>query len=161
MFIAMKRLFKGVVGISSFTCLCMWCSSSAQELKLPHYSANPQAANFSWVCKKRFPNGKPGKIVSPRELDVRSCDISSWDLTDYTAWELADVITFDSRTKFPARRKLPKGFSVKKILKNGKTPGLDVSTLRARGIAGKGVPLAVIDQNITKSPRICVQYRVL
>lgn len=123
-------------------------SGIAQELKLPYYGANPQAANYSRLCKEMFPNGQPAKVVSPQELDVRSCDISSWNLTEYTAEELADVISFDSRTKFPPKNKLPKRFEATQILQNGKNPGLGVRHLHAQGITGKGVSMAIIDQNL-------------
>ena len=121
-------------------------SGTAQELKLPYYSARPQAADYTEVCE--FPNGQPAKVLSPQELDVRLCDISSWDLTQYTAQELADVISFDNKTKFPPKNKLPKKFFANKILQNGKTPGLGISRLHAQGITGKGVSMAIIDQNL-------------
>lgn len=147
MFSSIGRLFKSAILLSS-CCLFVGCFSSGRGLKLSPKSANPQTADFSWHCKESFPNGEPVKVISPDELDVRSCDISSWDLTQYTAQELADVISFDRKTKFPPRSKLPKNFSAKKILKNGKNPGLYVSTLHKQGITGKGVSLAVIDQNL-------------
>jgi len=122
---------------------------TAQELKLPYYSTHPAAdPDYSYFCKKSFPNGQPNKVLSPQELDVRSCDISSWDLTPYTARELADVLTFDSQTKFPPKQKLPKGFKPRKILQHGKGPGLGVKALHKKGITGKGVSVAVIDQNL-------------
>ena len=120
----------------------------AQELKLPYYNARPQAADFSGLCKQFSPDGQPAKVVPPAELDVRSCDISSWNLTEYTAQELSDVISFDSKTKFPKKKKLPKGFSPKKILANGKNPGLNLRALHKQGITGKGVSIAIIDQNL-------------
>ena len=128
-------------------------SASAQELKLPYYNANPGPADFSFSCQREFPNGQPAKVLSPKKLDVRSCDMSAWDLTQYTAQELADVISFDSKTKFPPKKKLPKGFSPKKILQNGKNPGLGVYDLHSQGITGKGVSMAIIDQNLLLNHR--------
>ncbi len=123
--------------------------ATAQELKLPYYGARPVAdPDYSYFCKKVLSNGKPDKVLSPQELDVRSCDISSWDLTEYTAQELADVLTFDSQTKFPPKQRLPKGFDPHRILQNGKNPGLGVRNLHAQGITGKGVSMAIIDQNL-------------
>ena len=120
----------------------------AQPLKLPMYNAHPQTANFSFHCKETFPKGQPSKVVAPQKLDVRSCNISSWDLSSYTADELADVLSFDSKTVFPPAAKLPKDFSPQKLLENGKNPGLGVRALHAKGITGKGVSVAVIDQNL-------------
>ena len=126
--------------------------ATAQELKLPYYNAYPPAnSDFSYFCSHSFPNGQPAKVTAPGELDVRSCDISAWDLTQYTAQELADVISFDSKTKFPPKAKLPKGFSPKKILQNGKNPGLGVRALHKHGITGEGVSIAVIDQSLLLS----------
>lgn len=136
-----KTVLSILIGLFAF-------GATAQELKLPYYSANPQAVDYSGFCKERFPDGQPAKVISPGELDVRSCNISSWDLTQYTVQELADVLSFDSRTKFPPRTKLPKGFDPHRILQNGKNPGLGVRNLHAQGITGKGVSMAIIDQNL-------------
>ncbi len=111
--------------------------------------AGTQPADFSWHCEQMFPDGQPKqKIVIPQELDVRSCDISTWDLTDYSADELADVLTFDSKTKFPPADKLPKGFIPAKILKQAQNPGLGVRALHKKGITGRGVNVAILDQNL-------------
>lgn len=128
-----KTILSMLVGLFAFGVM-------AQELKLPWYSTQPPADDFtsSYWCKKLV-RGQPTKVFSPEELDVRSCDISSWNLTQYTAQELADVITFDSKTKFPPRAKLPKGFSPKQILQNGKNPGLGVHNLHSQDITGRGV----------------------
>ena len=131
--------------------LCMLACAgyaAAQTLQLPQIAARPAAADYSWFCKNSHPQGQPEKVLAPAQLDVRSCDISAWDLTAYTAEELADVLTFDSKTKFPAKNKLPKGFNSKKILKNGKNPGLGVRALHKKGITGRGVSIALIDQNM-------------
>ena len=122
---------------------------AAQEpLVLPHIERSPKAADFSWICPEILQKGQPDKITAPHTLDVRSCDISAWDFRQYTAQELADILTFDSKTKFPAKNKLPKGFSVKKIFQNGKKPGLGVAALHKQGITGKNVSVAIIDQNL-------------
>ncbi len=111
--------------------------------------AGTQPADYSFVYDENFPNGQPSqKTVIPNELDVRSCDISGWDFTAYTAQELADVLTFDSKTKFPPKNKLPKGFSPQKILKQNKNPGLGLRALHKQGITGKGIAVALIDQNL-------------
>lgn len=122
---------------------------AAQEpLVLPHIERSPKAADFSWICPEILQKGQPDKITAPHTLDVRSCDISAWDFRQYTAQELADILTFDSKTKFPVKNKLPKGFSVKKIFQNGKKPGLGVAALHKQGITGKNVSVAIIDQNL-------------
>ena len=117
----------------------------------PHLSpvAGTQPADYSFLCAQKFPNGQPAKKVSaPQELNVRSCDMSTWDFSSYTAQELADVLTFDSKTKFPAKDKLPKGFKPNAILKKNKNPGLGLRKLHRQVITGKGVNVAILDQNL-------------
>lgn len=135
--------------IFSLTAVLSFPLFAAQEpLVLPHIERNPKAADFSWWCPEILQKGQPDKMTAPHTLDVRSCDISAWDFRQYTAQELADILTFDSKTKFPAKNKLPKGFSVKKIFQNGKKPGLGVAALHKQGITGKNVSVAIIDQNL-------------
>lgn len=135
--------------IFSLTAVLFLPLFAAQEpLVLPHIERIPKAADFSWICPEILQKGQPDKITAPHTLDVRSCDISAWNFRQYTAQELADILTFDSKTKFPAKNKLPKGFSVKKIFQNGKKPGLGVAALHKQGITGKNVSVAIIDQNL-------------
>ncbi len=127
-------------------CVCLGACTSSVRLSPV---AGTQPADFSWRCQRDFPNGQPQeKVLAPRELDVRSCDISSWDFTAYTAQELADVLTFDSKTQFPPKNKMPKGFRPKRVLENGKNPGLSVRALHKQGITGQGVKVAILDQNL-------------
>ena len=78
---------------------------------LPYIENSPAPANFSCFCPEILAKGQPEKVVPPAELDVRSCDISAWDFSGYTKDELADVLTFDSKTVLPSKNKLPKGFT--------------------------------------------------
>lgn len=127
-------------------CVCLGACTSSVRLSPV---AGTQPADFSWRCQRDFPNGQPQeKVLAPRELDVRSCDISSWDFTAYTAQELADVLTFDSKTQFPPKNKMPKGFYPKRVLENGKNPSLSVRALHKQGITGQGVKVAILDQNL-------------
>ena len=77
--------------------------------------------------------------------DFRSCDLSQMDLSMYPS-NLADYVDFDSKTKWPAKDKMPAGFNPKKYLKVGRNPGLHVRDLHKRGIDGRGVAVAIIDQ---------------
>ena len=57
--------------------------------------AGTQPADYSFLCKKRFAQGQPTKKTVPlAELDVRSCDVSAWDFSVYSAQELADVLMY-------------------------------------------------------------------
>ncbi|MBP5616363.1 MAG: S8/S53 family peptidase [Elusimicrobiaceae bacterium] len=136
---------KKIIGM---LCLCALAGVCAQAQRISPV-AGTQPADYSWHCKQQFPSGQPAqKTVVPNELDVRSCDVSGWDFTSYTADELADVLTFDSRTQFPPANKLPKGFPPKNILKQNQNPGLGVRALHKKGITGKGVSVAIIDQSL-------------
>lgn len=117
-------------------------------LTLPRITPSPAPADYSFIISRNFPTGQPGKITPPKELNIRSGDVSSWDFTEYTAEELGDVLTFDSKTRFPAADKLPQGFNARQLLENGKNPGLGVRALHARGITGQGVSVAIIDQSL-------------
>ncbi|QSX07254.1 S8 family serine peptidase [Sedimentibacter sp. zth1] len=75
-------------------------------------------------------------------LDVRSSNLSSDNLMD----RVDDLLyaSFDSKTVWPD--KLPEGFDPDKIMELYKDPGLNVRELHKKGITGKGVGIAIIDQ---------------
>ncbi len=75
-------------------------------------------------------------------LDIRSYDISGFDLADQG--DLLTAVTFDSATVFPDD--LPDGFDPGEIMENGKNPGLGIRTLHEKGITGEGVNIAIVDQ---------------
>ncbi len=78
------------------------------------------------------------------QIDLRSTDVSSIDLTG----RLSDLMhaDFDSKTKWPVI--LPKGFDPLKLMELGKNPGLHVRDLHKKGITGKGIGIAIIDQGL-------------
>lgn len=118
-------------------------------VQLPFVSRAPHAVDFSFITRKNFPAGQPAaKVTAPGQLDVRSGDLTAWDLSGYTLEELTDVLSFDTKTRFPAADKLPRGFNARQILENGKNPGLGVRALHAQGVTGKGVSAAIIDQKL-------------
>ena len=121
----------------------------AAQIKLPYIAPSATPHDYSQYIKRTCPDGQPKEKISiPNGLEVQSGDLSTWDFSDYTVDELADILTFDSLTKFPPKDKLPKGFNPKKILKNGKNPGLGLYTLHRKGIDGCGVSIALLDQPI-------------
>lgn len=78
------------------------------------------------------------------QVDLRGRDISRLSLSG----RRDDLLraTFDSATRFP--QDLPGGFDPKRILELGKDPGLGLRTLHQEGIDGRGVGIAIIDQNL-------------
>ncbi|HPD01418.1 MAG TPA: peptidase S8, partial [Acetivibrio sp.] len=55
-------------------------------------------------------------------------------------------VTFDTRTEWPSKDKLPKEFNPQEIIEIGKDPGLGIRDLHNQGITGQGVNVAIIDQ---------------
>ena len=53
---------------------------------------------------------------------------------------------FDSKTNWP--HTLPVGFNPDSIMEIGKNPGLNIRKLHKEGITGKGIGIAIIDQNL-------------
>jgi len=100
-------------------------------------------ADYKRGALEALPAVPPG----PRQfmqVDLLSYDLSNLDLNSRLAdLRLAD---FDSRTKWPVD--LPAGFDPAAIMEMGKNPGLGVRALHQRGITGKGVSIAIIDQGL-------------
>lgn len=78
------------------------------------------------------------------QVDLRSSDLSKLKLVDREK----DLMyaDFDSKTKWPSD--LPKDFNIKTIMENGKNPGLNLKKLHEKGITGKNVGIAIIDQTL-------------
>lgn len=75
-------------------------------------------------------------------FDIRSYDVSRFDLQN--EGDILSGVTFDSATRWP--EKLPEGFDPDQIMEIGKNPGLGVQALHEKGITGKGVSIAIVDQ---------------
>lgn len=75
-------------------------------------------------------------------IDLRGSDLTNFDLSNnFTELMYAD---FDDNTQWPLI--LPEDFNPKLISEAGKNPGLGIRELHNRGITGKGIGLAIIDQ---------------
>jgi len=84
--------------------------------------------------------------TNPFQMDLRGRDLSSLDLSG----RFNDLINSDynSFTRWP--EKLPEKFNPKTIMELGKTPGLKIKELHKKGITGKGISIAIIDQKLLK-----------
>jgi serine protease AprX len=60
------------------------------------------------------------------------------------------TMPFDSRTVWPEATRLPEGFDPVEVLEQGKNPGLGIRDLHRRGIDGRGIGIAIIDQPLLK-----------
>ena len=61
----------------------------------------------------------------------------------------ADTITFDDRTNLSNEEFLPEGFNPAHFKEQGKDYGLNLKSLHKKGITGKGVKIAIIDQALS------------
>lgn len=102
---------------------------------------HPEPATFNRESVRTLPPPNPA-YEGDKTLDLRSYDLSSLDLKD-KAKDL-EYAEFDSKTIWP--KSLPDKFDPKKQMDIGKSPGLNVKKLHKKGITGKGVGLAIIDQ---------------
>ncbi|MHC4519938.1 MAG: S8 family serine peptidase [Planctomycetota bacterium] len=92
---------------------------------------------------KSFPKYDPDS-TNPLQMDLRCRDLSKLDLAN----SIDDLLyaTFDDRTVWPASDKMPHDFNWQRIMKLGKNPGLGVRSLHKKGITGRGVSIAILDQ---------------
>lgn len=85
------------------------------------------------------------------QIDLRCRDLSNLDLSK----SIDDLMyaEFDDHTVWPKSVRMPEEFDLKKIMELGKNPGLDVCTFHKKGITGKGVGIAIIDQPLLTEHR--------
>lgn len=74
--------------------------------------------------------------------DLRSYDLKSYNLINHS--EELQYVIFDTKTSWP--KDLPSSFDPTRIMELGRDPGLNIRSLHNRGITGRGVNIAIIDQ---------------
>ncbi len=77
---------------------------------------------------------------------LENVSLANVDLGDRT--DLLKSLPFDSLTVWPET--LPEGFDPTRLLEEGRNPGLGVRALHERGIDGRGVTIAIIDQPLVR-----------
>lgn len=90
------------------------------------------------------------KINACRDFDFRFCDLSAEDLSVFDENATLQNMDFDDKTIWPQGDKMPKWLNPQEIMEAGKTPGLNIKQLHAKGITGKGVGIAIIDSSLPK-----------
>ncbi len=79
--------------------------------------------------------------------DLRGLDLSKKDLRNISV-DVLITTEFDSGTTWPSKEKLPANFDPNVILENGKKPGLGLKELHKQGTTGRGIHVAIIDQEL-------------
>ncbi len=104
---------------------------------------HPKAAAWSQGPLAAVPTYDPD-ADSPYQVDLRSADLSALDLSE----SLPHLVQgdFDTRTVWPPGGRMPPGFDPAQIMELGKNPGLGIRSLHERGITGRGVAIAIVDQ---------------
>lgn len=98
-------------------------------------------ADFSKMCPQDL-----FKDPNIHEEDLRSCDLSKYDLSNLPR-SFLEKLTFDDKTIWP--KKMPEWLDIHKIYQISKTPGLHIKDLHKQGITGRGVNIAIIDQPLS------------
>ena len=97
-------------------------------------------ADFSKMCPQDLL-----KDLNTNKEDLRSCDLSNYDLSSLPR-SFLEKLTFDDKTVWP--KKMPEWLDIHKIYQISKTPGLHIKDLHKQGITGSGVNIAIIDKNL-------------
>jgi len=84
-----------------------------------------------------------------RRIELRNVDLRNLNLTN--EGDYLKKKEFDSLTKWPDPEKLPTGFDPKKMLEEGKNPGLGIRALHEQEINGEGVGIAILDQKLLQN----------
>lgn len=102
---------------------------------------HPSSVDFGRGTLESLPSYDPSSL-DLWQVDLRGYDLSSLEIKD----RLDDLMyaEFDDRTIWP--KDMPDSFDPKEIMELGKSPGLGVEELHKKGITGKGVGIAIIDQ---------------
>ncbi len=110
---------------------------------LPRIDRRPSPGKFRGGPLSALPTYDPN-AQGQWQVDLRGYDLSGLDLRRSTAdLMFAD---FDSKTRWPAPDRMPQDYSWTRIMDLGKDPGLGVRQLHSKGITGRGVGIAIIDQ---------------
>jgi hypothetical protein len=151
---AMKR-FTRTLRLLLAGCLLLLGIVAVIVIVVTHPDApGPLPTSFPHIARDPAPWSRPTTQLSslprhthagnPFEVDLRGSDLSGLVLG--TSVADLDWANFDTATRWPAAKQLPRNFDPHRIMELGKDPGLGIRGLHARGITGRGIAVAVIDQ---------------
>ncbi len=115
---------------------------AAVPVVFPKIDRRPAPCDFHRGSLTVVPTYDPADN-SPFQVDFRGYNLSQLDLRE--AGNALTHASFDDRTVWPVAERLPQGFDRLRVVELGKNPGLGVRALHARGISGRGVGIAIID----------------
>lgn len=129
------------IGVASVTFLPL-------PVKLPdtYIETRPIPETAGCEILKSLPDFDPGAVQrweQNKNRNLQNKDLSALDLR--SASKLLSGANFDTLTRWPLNSLLPENFDPERILEMGKNPGLGIRELHKRGITGRGVSIAVID----------------
>jgi hypothetical protein len=123
--------------------IIMLSEQSPGPITFPKIDRKPEPSHSGSREIKSLPKYDPD-APNVFAVNLRCRDLSKLDLRN-SIDDLQHAL-FDDYTRWPKSGQMPEGFDPKKVMELGKNPGLGVRTLHKRGITGKGVSIAVIDQ---------------
>jgi hypothetical protein len=118
-------------------------TSELSALPSVQISRHPALQDFRWRHAPSVPKYDPNSDDT-WQVDLRSDYLKELDLSK--SREDLLYATFDTKTQWPAADKMPVDFDWQKIMETGKNPGLGIRALHQKGITGRGVGIAIIDQ---------------
>lgn len=131
-----KRLLASLVPVVLILIIGLICTaacSSSEKVKSETVSSPNVLKEYDDVRTIVF--GEKEKT----DKDIRSLDLSKSGNIIPTLW-------FNKNTKWPDKSKMPTDVNPENLLEDAMNPGLGVMGLHSRGITGKGVNVAIIDQ---------------
>ncbi|MHC4755349.1 MAG: S8 family serine peptidase [Planctomycetota bacterium] len=126
------------------TILTLAAFASEKAINFPKIDRKPKLSNWRRGALAALPKYDPAKKRNPFQVDLRSYDLSKLDL----AGSQADLLfaNFDDKTTWPDPERMPDEFDYKQIMELGKNPGLSIRSLHKKGITGRGIGIAILDQ---------------
>ncbi|HUU17044.1 MAG TPA: S8 family serine peptidase, partial [Sedimentisphaerales bacterium] len=121
----------------------MLSEQSPGPITFPKIDRKPKPGRWGRGEMKSLPKYDPDS-GNPFQVDLRGYDLSKLDLRN--SIENLMYAAFDDRTIWPAPNQMPSDFNWQKFMELGKNPGLGIRSLHKKGITGRGVRVAIIDQ---------------
>lgn len=128
-------------------------TTASGRVKQPLNRSNPMLLTGACLKENRIVLRK--SLCGGDACDFRLEDLSLLDLSAVSGG--MSSIVFDTFTTWPD--KLPKDFDPKAIMETGKDPGLGIRSLHKKGIAGKGVNIAITSVSTDSFPYLCGSNR--